>query len=188
MHFKTFKLLAALAALLVLGSCQDTSIKRNLYDDWWPIHAKGSYDDGNFTAKWDGDLGARGGLLITFTNKKDPSLQYTDVWYFNALSFANDRKTFKYITIKNLDYESSRSLNYEVKGGKIYFEKMNEAGRGTGEFDEGKDIKFLTDVTVQIDEVTYERYSSYRARKLLDKDESLPPLAPDGRIPIKIYR
>ena len=142
MHFKTFNLLAVLLAVLFLSSCADTSIKRQLYDDWWPIHATGTFDDGYFTASWDSDLGARGGLFITFTNKTDPSLKYDDVWYFDALSFAKDRKTFQYISIRNLDYETSRALKYYIKDKKIYFEIKNEAGRGTGEYGEGKDIKF----------------------------------------------
>ena len=110
MHFKTFNLLAVLLAVLFLSSCADTSIKRQLYDDWWPIHATGTFDDGYFTASWDSDLGARGGLFITFTNKTDPSLKYDDVWYFDALSFAKDHKTFQYISIRNLDYETSRAF------------------------------------------------------------------------------
>lgn len=186
MHFKTFNLFAALAALLLLGSCQDTDIKRNLYDDWWPIHATGSYDDGYFTARWDSDLGARGGLAITFTSKTDPSYQYTDIWFFDALSFASDRKTFQYISIKNLEYESSRSLKYYVKDGKIFFEIMNDAGRGTGEYEEGKEVKFLTNETMLIDGVTYERYAAHRRRLATEKDAA--PVTPDGRIPVKVYK
>ncbi|MBR5018224.1 MAG: hypothetical protein IKX53_01130 [Bacteroidales bacterium] len=187
MRFKTLTLISTLAGLLLLSSCQDTTITRNLYDDWWPIHAKGSFDNGFFTANWDQDLNARGGILITFTSKTDPSMQYTDTRYFKALSFANDRKTFKYISIQNMEYETSRSLKFYVKDKLIYFEVMNEAGRGTGEYEEGKEIKFLTDDTVLIDGVTYERYSSYR-RRTVTGDEEMLPISSDGRIPVMIYR
>lgn len=188
MNMKSFKLLALLSALLLLGGCADMKMTRDLYDDWWPIHATGSFDNGHFTANYDSDLGARGGLIITFTNKADPSMQYTDTWYFNALSFDKNRKNFKYITIKNLQYESSRQLEYYIKDKKIYFEIMDEAGRGTGEYEKGKDIKFIGDDRVLIDGVTYERYAAYRLRKALDKDEKLLPIEPDGRIPISVYR
>lgn len=187
MRFKTLTLISTLAGLLLLSSCQDTSISRNIIDDWWPIHAKGTFDNGFFTASWDNDLGLRGGLTVTFTSKTDPSMQYTDTRYYKALSFASDRKTFQYISIQNLDYESSRSLKYYIKDKKIYFETMTEAGRGSGEFEEGKDIKFLTDDTVLIDGVTYERYSSYKRRMLTSGDEQLP-ICSDGRIPVMVYR
>ena len=186
MHFKSFTLLSVLAGLLLLTACQDTSIKRNLYDDWWPIHATGSFDNGHFTANWDSDLGARGGLIITFTNKTDPTMQYTDTWYFKALSFAKDRKTFKYISIQNLDYETSRALKFYVKDKKIYFEIMNDAGRGTGEYEEGKDIKFISDDRVLIDGVTYERYSAYRRRIATPETAEMYPIEPDGRIPVVV--
>lgn len=188
MHFKTFNLLAILSAVLFLSSCADTTIKRNLADDWWPIHATGTFDDGYFTASWDSDLGARGGLFITFTNKTDPSLKYDDVWYFDALSFAKDHKTFQYISIRNLDYETSRALKYYIKDKKIYFEIKNEAGRGTGEYGEGKDIKFLDDDRVLIDGVTYERYEAHVRRLAAEKDATRPLITPEGRIPVSIYQ
>ena len=187
MHFKSFTLLSVLAGLLLLTGCQDTSIKHNIIDGWWPIHAAGSFDNGHFTANWDGDLNTRGGINITFVSKTDPSMTYDDMLYFKALRFEKDRKTFQYLSIQKLEYEASRSLKYYIKDRKIYFEIMNEAGRGTGEYEEGKDIKFLNDDRVLIDGVTYERYAAYRRRVVAGGEDKLP-IAPDGSIPVFIYK
>jgi len=187
MKIKPITLISFLAGLLFLSACEDAKITRNLYDDWWPIHATGSFDDGHFTAKWDSDLSTRGGVQVTFTSKTDPSLNYNRTLYYSGLSFASDRKTFQYITIKDLEYEGSKSLKYYVKDKKIYFEIMNEAGRGTGEYQEGKDLKFTSDDRILIDGVTYERYSAYVVRTATGGSSEKIPISPDGRIPIKIY-
>ena len=89
--------------------------------------------------------------------------------------------------LKQLKYISTpvHLINY-VKDGKIFFEIMNDAGRGTGEYEEGKEVKFLTNETMLIDGVTYERYAAHRRRLATEKDAA--PVTPDGRIPVKVYK
>lgn len=162
MRFKTILSLSFLAGVLLLASCNDdTRTTRNLYDDWWPVHAAGSQENDMFSARWDGDLSVYGGIEATFVDKNNPSRKYTQIIYYKALSFKSDRKTFNYITISSREYTSSRALKFYVKDKKIFFEKMSETGRGTGDYEEGKDISFVDDDHVKIDGVTYERYSVY---------------------------
>ena len=163
MRFKTILSLALLSGiLLLLASCNtDTRTTRNLYDDWWPVHASGSQETEFFTARWDGDLDAYGRIEVTFVDKSAPTRQYTQDIFYDALSFKSDHKTFCYISISSREYTSSKALKFYVKDKKIYFEKRKESGRGSGEYEEGKDIAFTDDDHVRIDGVTYERYSVY---------------------------
>lgn len=185
MRFKTILSLSLLAGALLLASCsEDTRTTRNLYDDWWPVHAAGSQENELFTARWDGDLSHYGGIEVTFVEKNNPSRTYTQFIYYKALSFKSDHKTFSYISISTRDYTSSKALKFYIKDKKIYFEKMNEAGRGSGEYEEGKPISFVDDDHVKIDNVTYERYSVY-----YEKHRNYPDHSDMIRteIPVMIY-
>lgn len=161
MRIKVFHLFFLAATLLMTASCDDSRTVKNLYDDWWPVHASGSQENDYFKATWDGDLNSNGGIEVTFVDKTNPTIHYTQMIYYKALSFKKDHKHFTYIDVSSMDYTSSRQLLFYVKDKKIYFEKMNNAGRGSGEYEEGKDINFVNDDHVKIENVTYERFSVY---------------------------
>lgn len=156
--------LAMLPALLLLSSCSDFRQTRNLYDDWWPVHASGSFDNDRFTANWDGDLDIHGDIVIKYVSKQNSSLYYEDTKYYPAYRFTKKGKTFSTISIESLSqpYNILKNLKFEVKDGVIYFEKPNERGKGTGEFDEGQPLKFIDDNTVQIGNVKYQRFKYFK--------------------------
>lgn len=162
MRNQVLHLVMLAGVLLLAASCSpDTKMTKNLYDDWWPVHASGSQENEFFRASWNGDLDANGGIAVTFTDKNNPSISYTQTFYYKALSFKKDRKHFTYIDISSLDYTASKLLQFYIKDQKIYFEKTNEAGRGSGEYEEGRDIAFVNNDHVTIGSVTYERFSVY---------------------------
>ena len=173
-----------LLTCLAAGSCSDTSMTRNLYDDWWPIHATGSRENESFRAQWDGDLNSNGAIEVTYVSKANPSLAYTDLIYFNALSFNSDKKTFRYAYINSMEITFSKALKYYIEKKIIYFEKMNNLGRGSGEYDSGKDLSFIDKDHVKIGGITYERFSvyyeSHRAKS------SQLRIEPDGRIAVQM--
>ena len=183
MRIKVFHLVFLAAALLMTASCADNTTVKNLYDDWWPVHASGSQENEYFKAQWDGDLNANGGIDVTFVDKTNPSIRYTQTIYYKALSFKKDHKHFTYIDVSSRDYPSSKLLLFYVKDSQIYFEKMNDAGRGSGEYEEGKDINFTNKDHVKIGNVTYERFSVYyEAHRPYGSKEALLT-----KIPVSVY-
>lgn len=179
--FLTFAL-----SLLMMSSCEDSSMTKDIYDDWWPIHASGSQETEFFTAHWDGDLNNFGNIDVTFVDKTDPSLTYVQTKNYYALSFVKGRESFCYIDISDRTPQGSRYYKFQIKDKKIYFEVPSDSGRGSGTFDEGHDITFLDKDHVKIDNVKYERYSVYYEKnKSSNKTTELAPY--DGRIPVVSY-
>lgn len=165
MKAKVLFSLFLLAGVLLTSSCADDfSVPNHLNDNWWPVHAQGSQETDLFTASWDGDLNPHGSIDVVFKSKKNPDITYTQPVSYKALFFQKDKKHFVYITISSLNYVKSRPLQYYVKDKKIFFEKMNELGRGSGEFEEGKSISSIDKDHMKIEGVTYERYSVYREK------------------------
>jgi len=161
MRIKVFHLVFLAATLLMTASCGDSQTVKNLYDDWWPVHASGSQETEYFKAQWDGDLNSNGGIDVTFVDKTNPTLSYTKTVYYKALSFKKDHKHFTYIDISTLDYTASKQLLFYLKDKQIFFEIAGNTGRGTGEYEEGQDINFTDKDHVKIGKVTYERFSVY---------------------------
>ena len=183
MFKKSFLLLAMIAGIFALASCSDMRITKNLYDDWWPIHASGTWENDYYKATWDGDLDKYGGILIKFVHKTDPSLNYEMTRYYPALIFKKKPDTFCYAYIQNpREIETSKQLKFYVEDGMIFMETMNDAGRGSGQYAEHP-ISFQGKDLVKIDNVTYQRYSVYRA----EHPTSTTELAPGDRIPVMIY-
>jgi len=185
MRNRFLQLIFMVSVLLLAGSCsEDSQTVKNIYDNWWPIHSTGSIDNTYFQANWDGDLNSRGAIVITFVDKTDPDIKYTETRYYKAFEFNKDRKHFCYIDISSYEYTASKQLLFYVKDGKIYFEKANEAGRGTGQYEEGKDISFPDKDHMMIDGVTYERFSVYyeKHRPYGDKEKAILT-----KIPIAVY-
>ena len=165
MKSKSICIFAFLSVLLLLPACSDVKLTNDLYDDWWPVHASGSYDDNRFTARWDGDLGIHGDIKVNYVNKNNASLSYDDVVYYPMVSFSKKRKAFCTVTLQSLgDMRQSKYLKFEVKDGKLFYEKSDERGKGTGEFGEGQDLNFLSGDVVRIGNITYERYSYFKTR------------------------
>ena len=186
MRSKFFLLIPMFCCLLVFSSCVDTKTTKNLYDDWWPIHASGSFSSEYFKASWDGDLNKHGGIEVTYQSTTNPALNYKEDIYYPALKFSKKQKGFCYISLKDLlNITASKYLKFYVKDGQVFLEKVNDAGRGTGEYQEGKTVTFQGDDIVKIGDVTYQRYSAYRqAHKLSTSSDDL---APGDEIPIKVY-
>jgi len=184
MRIRFFHLVFLAVALLLASSCsEDSKTVKSIYDDWWPVHASGSWESEYFTGHWDGDLNSKGDIKITFYDKTNPEIKYTETFNYKALSFKKDRKHFNYIDISSFDYTASRQLLFYVKDKKIYFEKANETGRGTGEYEDGKDITFLDNDHMKIAGVTYERFSVYYEAHRPYGDKSVILL----EIPIAVY-
>ena len=183
---KRFLLFIFMAAVLILtGSCsEDSQTVKNIYDNWWPIHATGSEENTYFKASWNGDLNSSGAITITFFDKTDPGISYKETRYYKALAFNKDRKHFNYIDISTYEYKSGKQLLFYVKDGKIFFEKANDAGRGTGQYEEGKDISFPDKDHMMIEGVTYERFAVYyeKHRPYGDKEKAILT-----EIPIAVY-
>lgn len=74
MRIKVFHLFFLAATLLMTASCDDSKTVKNLYDDWWPVHASGSQENDYFKATWDGDLNSNGGIEVTFVDKTNPTI------------------------------------------------------------------------------------------------------------------
>ena len=185
MRTKALFFLTLAASLLMLGSCADIKMTKDLYDDWWPIHASGSQETDYFTARWDGDLDDFGNIEVTFVDKTDPSLSFVKAINYYALSFVKNREAFCYINISRRTPVSSGYYKFYVKDKKIYFEKPNDAGRGSGEYEEGQDITFTDKDHVKIGNVLYERYSVYYENSVRSRVTELVPY--DGRIPVVAY-
>lgn len=175
-----------LVSLLACSACADLRQTKNLYDDWWPVHASGTFDNGLYSAQWNGDLGLHGDILVKYVSKNNPSLSYEDTRYYPAYQFSKKKKTFSTVSIESLGdtHTLLKNLKFQVKDGMIYFEIPNDRGKGTGEFDEGRSLKFLDDNTVQIGDVKYQRYQYYKDQH----PDFFKPLAEKGfdldRIPI----
>ena len=75
-------------------------------------------------------------------------------------------------------------MKYYIEDGKIYLEKANEEGKGSGEYMEGQDISFPNDYTLKIGNVTYESYAHYNERthasRTYDDFSFLPDFSPVG--------
>ena len=182
---KRITIFALLASILLSACGPDVQITRKLNDDWWPIHASGSVSGDFFSAKWDADLDGYGKVDVTYYDNTTPSIYYVESKYYDALSFEDDGKNFRYIDISTNTPVAGRFLRYYVKDKKIYFELANETGRGSGEYDEGKDISFQGKDILKIGDVTYERFSVYY-EKHLKTDTSTT--SETGRIPITFYK
>ncbi len=177
MKIKARFVLPLLSILLLTASCGDLSLQKDLYGDWWPVHASGSRSNDVFSATWDGDLGIHGDIVVTFVNKNNSSLSFEDRLYYPMLSFSKKRKAYCTVNIESLgDMKAGRYLKFEVKDGKVFFEKTNDTGKGTGEFGEGQDLTFLQDDVVRIGKVTYERYAYFKSKH----PEVFKPLAEKG--------
>lgn len=186
MKFKSILALSLIVA--VLSSCSEQRMAKKLSGDWWPIHASGSYEDNVFSAKWDGDLDDHGSLVVQYKSKTQEGKIYNKTIYYSALSFTKDARkndAVRYISLRNL-YEISRSgyMKYYIEDGKIYLEKANEEGKGSGEYMEGQDISFPNDYTLKIGNVTYESYAHYNERthasRTYDDFSFLPDFSPVG--------
>ena len=177
MKIKSFYFLSLLAGFFLLSSCSDLKQQKELYGDWWPVHASGSLDNEQFTARWDSDLGVHGDIVITFTDKKNPKLTYEDTQYYPMLSFSKKQKKYCTVSLQSLgDMKASRYRSFEIKDGKISLEKAGSNGRGNGEFTEPMDLTFLEDDVVRIGDVTYERYAYFKNKH----PEIFKPLAEKG--------
>ena len=180
------RLFLLLVTLLTCSACADFRQTRELYDEWWPVHASGTFENEKFSAQWNGDLGIHGDIVIKYVSKNNPSLYYEGTKYYPAYQFSKKKKTFSTISIESLGdtHTLLKNLKFQVKGGMIYFEKTNDRGKGTGEFDEGQPLKFLDDNTVQIGDVKYQRYQYFKDQH----PDVFKPLAEKGfdldRIPI----
>ena len=152
MYKKILTLCSILIGLIVFSSCsEDLRITKNLYDDWWPVHASGSFDSDYFTASWDGDLDKHGLIEVTYVSKTNPSLNYKEFKSYPALSFNKKKETFCYYYIQNLsNITSSKDLKFYVKDKMIYLEKMTDTGRGSGSYLEGRSISFQGDDILKI--------------------------------------
>lgn len=184
MRTKPILFLALLAGLLFCSCSQDAVDTKNLYDDWWPVHATGSIQNDLFTAQWDGDLSRSGAIEVTFVSRTNPNLQYTDTRYYPAYSFRKSGKDFCTIDISSRDFPASRYLKFYLKGGKIFFEVPKENGTGSVTYGEGVDFRFLNDDMIQFEGVTYQRYSVWYASH---KPEASDLLGNGERIPVMIY-
>ncbi|MBR0223816.1 MAG: hypothetical protein IJL93_06025 [Bacteroidales bacterium] len=163
MKTKSVYFFSLLASLLLFSSCSDMKQRNDLYGDWWPVHASGSADNEKFTAKWDGDLGIHGDIVIKFVNKNNADLSYEETRYYSALSFSKKRKAFCTISLKSLgEMKSSSYRKFEVKDGKLYFEKTNSNGKGTGEFGDGQDLSFINEDVIRVGNVKYERFAYFK--------------------------
>lgn len=164
-------------ALLFAPSCSDFNLQKDLYGDWWPVHASGSAENGQFAATWNGALGVHGDIVVKFVNKNNASLNYEDTRYYPMLSFSKKRKAFCTVTLESLgDMQASRYRNFEIKDGTIFFEKGDKNGKGTGEMDEGHALTFMEEDVVKIGEVTYERYAYFKSKH----PEIFKPLSEKG--------
>lgn len=178
MKHNVLSLIVLLAALPALFSCSDLRQTKDLYDEWWPVHASGSYENSQFTARWDGNLGIHGDISVTFVNKDVPDITYQETRYYEMLSFSKARKGYCTISIESLGnmHATSKYLQFYIKDKKLFLEIPNSSGRGTGEYAEGVDISFPDDNTVKIGTVTYERYSYFKEKH----PEVFKPLAEMG--------
>lgn len=181
MRYKSIFFMAILSCLALFTSCVDTKLTKDLYDQWWPVHASGSFQSEYFTAKWNGALNKRGGIEVTYQSTNNPNLNYKEFVFYPAIEFSKS-KGYCTFDIKTLDITQSKYIKFQVKDGKLYLEKTNDAGRGTGEFGEGKDISFLSENEVKIGDVTYQRYSYYREQNPLHSTD----LGSGDRIPVMI--
>ena len=91
--------LPLLSVLLLTASCSDLNLQKDLYGDWWPVHAAGSRSNDVFSATWDGDLGIHGDIVVTYVNKTNSSLNYEDKLYYPMLSFSKKRNAFCTVSI-----------------------------------------------------------------------------------------
>ena len=185
MFKKSLLLLTMIAGVLALSSCsEDVRITKNLYDDWWPVHASGSLENEYYKATWDGDLDKYGGIIIKVVHKTNPALSYEMTQYYPALIFKKKPDTFCYAYIQNpREIETSKQLKFYVEDGLIYMETMTDTGRGSGKYAEGRPISIKDKDFLKIDNVTYQRYSAYRA----EHPSTTTELAPGDRIPVMIY-
>lgn len=175
-----------LTGLMISACSEDSRLTKNLYDDWWPVHAKGSVDNDPFFAKWDADVNPYGNITVEFKHKSNPTLSYIQTYNYPALSFDKKKESFKYYYL-NQNYRTSTNLNFYVKEGNLYLEKINpDTQRGSGAYD-SKPISFKDDNTLQVGDVTYQRYSYYK-EKHPTTISSASPGQDDGEMPdIIIY-
>ena len=159
---RIFPLFLILLTGLMFSACsEDSRMTKNLYDDWWPVHATGSIDNDPFSAKWDTDVNPYGNVTVEFKHKSNPDLHYTQVFNYPALSFDKKKETFKYYYL-NEHYRASTTLKFYVKDGNLYLEKINpDTQRGSGAYD-SKPLSFIDKNTLKLGDVTYQRYSEYK--------------------------
>ena len=160
MHCKPVLFLSLIASFLLLSACsEDFKTTKNLYTDWWPVHASGSSESDLFSATWDGDLDKHGSIEVTFKHKTDPSVTYTQTINYKALSFSKSKEKFCYVDL-NDQYAASKYLSFYIEDGNIFMEKLDQNGK----YDDGKPIKFQDENILKIGNVTYHKYSYYKEK------------------------
>ena len=136
-------------------------------------------------SSWNGDLDKHGNIEVTFKNKNNPSVTYTQTISYMALSFSKSREKFCYIDL-NDNYASSRYLKFEIKDGMIYMEKLRDDGGKAGEMEDGKPIELKDENILVIGGVTYQKYSYYKDTHPNQFKSSI--FQDNERIPILSYK
>ena len=186
MRCKPVLFLSLIASFLLLSACsEDFKLTKSIYTDWWPVHAVGSSESDLFSASWNGDLDKHGNIEVTFKNKNNPSVTYTQTISYMALSFSKSREKFCYIDL-NDNYASSRYLKFEIKDGMIYMEKLRDDGGKAGEMEDGKPIELKDENILVIGGVTYQKYSYYKDTHPNQFKSSI--FQENERIPILSYK
>lgn len=167
MNNKLYKVLMPFIGLLLLVGCERVS-PDGLQGSWKPVYASIHYEDGTSTYSCEGPVDEHGSILMSRVGIQHPDVKYEEPIMITGIRFFKQKGNDVFTTffMDSPNETIGKPLMYKIENGKIYRELPKGAyindlldylHEGSGEFDEGAPITFLTDGQVKIGEITFGR-------------------------------
>ena len=156
------------AGLILLVGCEKAS-PDSLQGRWEPIYASGVHEDAVYSYSFDGPVDEHGQILATMVGKINPDIEYepsailiTGIRFFRN----HGEDVFTTFMKDSPRKEIGKPLQYRIEDGMLYCELPKGAfidcspdilDEGSGVFDEGTPISFLSNGQLKIGDITYSR-------------------------------
>lgn len=161
------RIMMLFTGLLLLAGCEKLS-SDGLQGRWEPVYACGSFDDNVYNYYFDGAVDENGIIPLIRVGKNTPDVKHEETMMITGFRFFRKQGNDVYITFPKDSPrdEIGKPLLYKIEDGKLYLELPRGAfincspevlDEGSGEFDEGTPISFLSDGQLKIGDVTYSR-------------------------------
>ena len=148
-------------------SCEEDS-PDGLHGRWEPVYACGSHKDNTYTCFFEGSVDGHGVIPAVMVGNDNPDLKYeTSITIAGIRFFRQDGKDVFTTFMKDSPRkEIGKPLQYRIEDGMLYCELPMGAfincspdilDEGSGVFDEGTPISFLSNGQLKIGDITYSR-------------------------------
>lgn len=165
---KPLKIMLLFAGLILLVGCEKAS-PDSLQGRWEPIYASGVHEDAVYSYSFDGPVDEHGQILATMVGKINPDIEYepsailiTGIRFFRN----HGEDVFTTFMKDSPRKEIGKPLQYRIEDGMLYCELPKGAfidcspdilDEGSGVFDEGTPISFLSNGQIKIGDFTFRK-------------------------------